>query len=68
MLHKNEGYYLNQIQYLYAFAKFIFLVYLGSIWFPKQKLRLVYMKEIICIGRKQGYFLKVMSKKCNEAQ
>lgn len=30
MLSKNEGYYWNQIQYLYAFAKLIFLVYLGS--------------------------------------
>lgn len=30
MLSKNEGYYWNQIQYLYAFAKLIFLIYLGS--------------------------------------
>ena len=36
MLYKNESYYLNQMQGLYAFSKFIFLIYLGTIWFPKQ--------------------------------
>lgn len=56
MVHKNEGYYLNQIQYLYAFVKFMFLIYLGSILFPKQKLRLVYMKEIIVLEGNKGIF------------
>lgn len=46
--YKNEN-YLNQITYWYAPMKFIFLIHLGAISFPKNSLKLIYILEIILL-------------------